>query len=128
MLGFLQKVPELGASLRSPLHSAPQVGTLAASEEQMPFPSSVKDTIGANAELHRRDGVSPGWGGSVVERRPMNQEVTARFPVRAHARGCGLNPQCGACRRLPINDSLSSLMFLSLSAFPFLSEINKNIF
>nr|KAF6369351.1 hypothetical protein mMyoMyo1_010698 [Myotis myotis] len=40
-----------------------------------------------------------------------------------------LDPQCGVCRRQLINDSLSSLMFLSLSPSPFLSEINlKNVF
>ncbi|CAK6436659.1 unnamed protein product [Pipistrellus nathusii] len=43
----------------------------------------------------------------------------------------GLQAQCpvwGLCRRQPINDSLSSLMFLSFSPSSFLSEINKNIF
>nr|KAF6296066.1 hypothetical protein mMyoMyo1_009188 [Myotis myotis] len=38
-----------------------------------------------------------------------------RFPVKGTCPGCRLDPQCGACRRQPTHDSLSSWMFLSLS-------------
>ncbi|KAK1346873.1 hypothetical protein QTO34_000733 [Cnephaeus nilssonii] len=37
----------------------------------------------------------PGWCGSVVEHRPMNQEVMVRFWVRAHAQVVGLIPGRG---------------------------------
>nr|KAF6335396.1 hypothetical protein mPipKuh1_008079 [Pipistrellus kuhlii] len=37
----------------------------------------------------------PGRCGSVVECRPMNQEVTVRFPVRTHARVVGMIPSVG---------------------------------
>nr|KAF6290995.1 hypothetical protein mMyoMyo1_009375 [Myotis myotis] len=47
---------------------------------------------------------------------------TRRSLVRAAA------APLGAGRRQPVNDSLSSLMFLPPSPSPFLSEINKNIF
>nr|KAF6387550.1 hypothetical protein mMyoMyo1_008040 [Myotis myotis] len=61
----------------------------------------------------------------LVECQPMSQEVTVRFPVKGTCPGCGLDPQWGACRKQ--HGSLSSLMFLSLSPPPFLSEINKKI-
>nr|KAF6279887.1 hypothetical protein mMyoMyo1_010146 [Myotis myotis] len=63
----------------------------------------------------------------MVEHRPANQEVTARFPGQGTCPGCEFDPQCGACRRQPIPDSLSSWMLLSLPPSPFRSEIHKNI-
>nr|KAF6392740.1 hypothetical protein mPipKuh1_007916 [Pipistrellus kuhlii] len=45
------------------------------------------------------------------------------IPVNGTCPGCRLDPQQGARRCQPLNDSLSSLMFLFLS--PFLSEIIK---
>nr|KAF6310691.1 hypothetical protein mMyoMyo1_008749 [Myotis myotis] len=57
--------------------------------------------------------------------KPMNQEVKSSIP------GCRLNPRWGVCRREPINDSLSSLIFLSLplpSSLKSIKKINKYIY
>ena len=65
-----------------------------------------------------------------IEHRSADWRVPGLIPVKGTCLGCGLDPQCGACRRQPINDSFSSWMFLFLSPSPFLSEINflKNTF
>nr|KAF6392486.1 hypothetical protein mPipKuh1_007696 [Pipistrellus kuhlii] len=68
----------------------------------------------------------PGQHCSVIEHQPVNQKVSVQFLVRAHVDlGCRLYPQSGAFRRQPIDDSLSSLMFLSLPLPSFLKSINK---
>nr|KAF6438049.1 hypothetical protein HJG59_008739 [Molossus molossus] len=47
--------------------------------------------------------VQPSRCGSVVEHQPMHQEVTSSIPGQGTCPGCGPKPQCGACRRRPID-------------------------
>nr|KAF6267572.1 hypothetical protein mMyoMyo1_011555 [Myotis myotis] len=65
--------------------------------------SSFTGAAGGRSETHftRRPwklycGLNTGiFAGSVAEHRPMNQEVTVRFPVRAHAQVAGSIPSVG---------------------------------
>ena len=52
--------------------------------------------------------IPPGWCSSVIERRPVNQRVAVRFPVREHAWVAGQVPSRGSVR------GNHTLMFLSL--------------
>nr|KAF6267956.1 hypothetical protein mPipKuh1_008336 [Pipistrellus kuhlii] len=62
-----------------------------------------------------------------IERWPAHRRVLGSIPAKGTCLGGELQLQQGACRRQLIHDSLSSLMFLTLFPFPFLSGINKNI-
>nr|KAF6353588.1 hypothetical protein mPipKuh1_010501 [Pipistrellus kuhlii] len=70
----------------------------------------------------------PGWFGSVDRASACGVEGSGFDSGQGTCLGCNLYPHWGTCRRQPINDSLSLLMFLSLFPSPFLSEINKDIF
>ena len=54
---------------------------------------------------------SPGWCGSVVECRSVNERLPVRFPVRAHAGVIGQVPTGGGVRGNHI------LLFLSLPSY-----------
>nr|KAF6379031.1 hypothetical protein mMyoMyo1_009901 [Myotis myotis] len=68
---------------------------------------------------------SPGWFGSVDRALACRLKIPGSILVKHTCPSCRLHPQWGACRGQPINDYLSSLMFLTLFPSPFLSEINK---
>lgn len=53
----------------------------------------------------------------VVEHHPVHQKVMGLLPGQDTFLGCGLHLHCGVCRKLQISDSLSSMVFLSLSSF-----------
>nr|KAF6360248.1 hypothetical protein mMyoMyo1_011194 [Myotis myotis] len=63
------------------------------------------------------------WLGSTYEARGHSW-----IPSQGTCPGCGLDPQCGVCRRQPIHDSLSSSVFLSLPLSSSLKSIKKYSF
>lgn len=61
-----------------------------------------------------------------IENHPMHQEVTGLIPIQGTCLSCELNHQEEACRRWPVDVSLSSV-FLSLSPANLPLSLNKKI-
>nr|KAF6275109.1 hypothetical protein mPipKuh1_010558 [Pipistrellus kuhlii] len=66
----------------------------------------------------QEDGSGPRWFGS------MDRRVPGSIPVKGTRPGCRLGPQCGACKRELIHDSL----IIDVSLSPFLSGILIKVF
>ena len=77
--------------------------------------------------IYREDG--PSWFSSVDRASAYGLKGPKFDSGQGHMPRLQAPSPEGACRRQPINDSLSPLMILSLSPSPspFLSEINKHI-
>nr|KAF6500747.1 hypothetical protein HJG59_007803 [Molossus molossus] len=88
-------------------------------------PSWAPETIGGLAIKKGR--CLPSQCSSMVERRPMHQEVTSSIPGQGTCPGSRPDPQWGVCRRQPIN--VLSYRCFCLSLFlplpSCLSNINK---
>ena len=59
------------------------------------------------SQLINVEGMSPVWCGSVRHIIPQSETSQFGFPIRAHAGVAGPVPSWGACRRQPINVSLT---------------------
>nr|KAF6492389.1 hypothetical protein HJG59_009593 [Molossus molossus] len=85
----------------------------------------IKKILSSNNQSLFKINKQSGQCGSVVERRPMHQEVAGLILSQDTCPGCGPNPQCGACRRRPIDVLSHQCFYLSLPLTSSLSEINK---